>query len=756
MLSNVKKFNKTMNDLRTREIMKKFYSFLAISILFVSGVFAQIANLVVEAQGDPYTSGVYEHKGTYNQKHYWVGPKGNNRYVISFSKNYKRWDLDEWYGDTSQIYGMYRDYTSSTDEYPTIGWNFIKVTKEGPAIKFSQTKVTESSSDDGRINDIISITHNKLKGQGFAGTAGTDLIASNAITVERVPAGLTAKAFFTNDSMIDLVFDGASNDHTIDTNILVKFTDAAFTNGGKADSTQNSTTTISINFIKKITVAKSGGDYVTVQEGLTKAEDGDVVYIKEGVYTEEKMTLPQVAQNITILGDGPDKTILQADTTPFTAKSRVLDIGSTLTARIDGITFQNGNDQRAGGINGGQMLDINNCRIINNRAYQTPASQTVSGGIFCAHIIMTNCEVVGNICDNGGKNGQVYGGGIAMQTYNKTHRIENSTFAKNYSRIGGAAIGNFMGNLEIINCTITDNEVTGNFDNAQYPNEGIGGGIWSQDSVWMYNSICWNNKGTLGADIYTTNGVFFPVNSIVGRYSNYFKDSTKLIVGTYKNINPKLDTLAFNCSPTRTFALLEGSPAIDSANENLIRSVLDQRGFAIVNGRDIGAHESNNLIALTIDADTACLDGGELVYMSAYPNKGTFEGEGVTGNQFDPTKITKEGWVVISYKFSAPGCGNYSTSDSIYVKVCTPNNVKDINALPVSIFPNPTQNELNIHATSNSTMNVMIADISGKTIMNVSELAPRSNINVESLPNGLYFITVQSNGKTAHMKFVKN
>jgi hypothetical protein len=185
-----------------------------------------------------------------------------------------------------------------------------------------------------------------------------------------------------------------------------------------------------------------GGDYETAQEGLDSADDGDVIFMKEGVYTEEKMSLKYGVFNISILGDGPDKTILQADTTPFTAKSRVLDIGFTSKAVIDGITFQNGNDegtQRAGGISGGQLLEINNCRILNNRVFMPSIAQAVAGGLYCSQLIMTNCEVVGNICDNAAKNRQVFGGGVALQSYNKGHRIENSTFSKNYSRIGGGA-----------------------------------------------------------------------------------------------------------------------------------------------------------------------------------------------------------------------------------------------------------------------------------------------------------------------------
>jgi hypothetical protein len=63
-----------------------------------------------------------------------------------------------------------------------------------------------------------------------------------------------------------------------------------------------------------------GGDYETAQEGLDSADDGDVIFMKEGVYTEEKMSLKYGVFNISILGDGPDKTILQADTTPSLLK----------------------------------------------------------------------------------------------------------------------------------------------------------------------------------------------------------------------------------------------------------------------------------------------------------------------------------------------------------------------------------------------------------------------------------------------------
>ncbi len=743
--------------------MKKLHVIIVAMFLLICKVSAQVPNLLVEKKFDPNGSGVFEYKGQYNNKPYWIGPKKNPNYsqsVIYFGKQLKNWlYVPNQFGtltDTTQWQDFYRqDASTTTNTYPTTGWGQISVVVEGPMLKFSSLNMTESTNDDGKFNDIISISHNKLKGQTFAGSIGTDLVASGAVKVDRVPAGLTAQAFLGTDSTVDFVLDGSATANSIDTSILVTFTDAAFANGGKADSTANSSATISLNFIKLITVAKSGGDYVTIAEGLAKMDDGDVLYIKEGTYTEDSLTSPTTAKNITVKGDGPDKTIVQADVTPKTAKTRVFNFMSTLTCKMDGLTIQNGNDTRAGGMDGGQKLTINNCRIINNRAFfSTGASQTVAGGIFCANLTMTNCEVVGNICDNSGKNGQVYGGGVAMQDWSRPHRIENSTFANNYSRIGGAAIGNFMGNLYVINSTITENQVEGNFDNAQYPNQGVGGGIWSQDSMWIINTICWNNKGTLGHDIYVTNGVMFTEGSFIGNFNNFFKDTTKNFVGNFKKINPKLDTLAFNCSVTRTFALLDGSPALDSATNYAETPDTDQRGFEIINRRDVGAHETNNIIRFEISQDTICIEETELVNLTGYPNKGVFTGEGVDGNTFDVSKIKSSGYVTITYKFSAPGCSNMEVSDSIYVKVCTPNAIQHAQ-LPVSIYPNPASSELMVSNLERTAMDIRITDISGRMVMELSSSNANTTLNIASLKAGVYGIEIYSAGKVAHSKFIK-
>jgi hypothetical protein len=59
----------------------------------------------------------------------------------------------------------------------------------------------------------------------------------------------------------------------------------------------------------------------------------------------------------------------------------------------------------------------------------------------------------------------------------------------------------------------------------------------------------------------------------------------------------KLAPLAANGGPTKTHALLPGSPAINKGND-AIAPVKDQRGYARVGTSDIGAFESGSVVDL--------------------------------------------------------------------------------------------------------------------------------------------------------------
>ena len=137
-----------------------------------------------------------------------------------------------------------------------------------------------------------------------------------------------------------------------------------------------------------------------------------------------------------------------------------------------------------------------------------------------------------------------------------------------------------------------------------YNTAGIyGGGIYSDPSYILNNSIVVGNTGRNGPDDIYVNQAAFPPNvkySLIGVANS----NARLVNGVNGNqigvSNPEIGTtLANNGGPTQTIALLPGSPAIDAGNNALAVDAngnplfTDQVGNArISNGTvDIGAFE---------------------------------------------------------------------------------------------------------------------------------------------------------------------
>uniref|UniRef100_UPI0040494B1D T9SS type A sorting domain-containing protein n=1 Tax=Flavobacterium sp. TaxID=239 RepID=UPI0040494B1D len=107
----------------------------------------------------------------------------------------------------------------------------------------------------------------------------------------------------------------------------------------------------------------------------------------------------------------------------------------------------------------------------------------------------------------------------------------------------------------------------------------------------------------------------------------------------------------------------------------------------------------------------------------------------------------------IYFDFNFPIITNNETTSIVDESLS--NNV--FNNLPISIFPNPTKNNLNIQSKS-AILKISIYDLNGRLLNNVQ---PNSNqteykLDVENLSNGVYFLNVHA-GKTKQiLKFVKN
>jgi CSLREA domain-containing protein len=235
------------------------------------------------------------------------------------------------------------------------------------------------------------------------------------------------------------------------------------------------------------------------------------------------------------------------------------------TASLVGSTV-NGNT--AGGKGGGISASTAN---LTNSTVAGDTSHGEGGGIAVTAVAsLTRSTVSGNTADSNG-------GGISANTTNLT----NSTISGNTAGAGndrsGEGGGVFTLNGTLLNSTIVENRTVG-VVTANGAGVDSRGGF--NENVHVKNTIIAENFDPFGDELdvfgfFTSDG-----NNLVGEIdggSNGFSAAIDLL-GTFDNpLDPRLGPLAANGGPTKTMALLAGSPAIDHGDPTAF-SATDQRG----------------------------------------------------------------------------------------------------------------------------------------------------------------------------------
>lgn len=72
----------------------------------------------------------------------------------------------------------------------------------------------------------------------------------------------------------------------------------------------------------------------------------------------------------------------------------------------------------------------------------------------------------------------------------------------------------------------------------------------------------------------------------------------------------------------------------------------------------------------------------------------------------------------------------------------------------VSIYPNPTSDVLWIKNSTNESLNYLIKDIRGKTIVETKTAESTYHIDLQTIPNGIYFLIIKSSQQQTTKKFV--
>jgi len=264
--------------------------------------------------------------------------------------------------------------------------------------------------------------------------------------------------------------------------------------------------------------------------------------------------------------------------------SRVFHINEFAIATISGLTISDGSadcscDDVSPDNSGGGILNDDGALFLTNTTVSENTAKTGGGGIQNSNVgstlTLTNSTVSGNTAN--------IAGGIINHG---TMELTNSTVSGNTATTtNGGGIGN-GGTIELTNSTVSGNTAAQN-----------GGGIINPSgaTIKLRNTIIARNTATTGPDAqgaFTSEG-----NNLIGDSTG----ATGFVASDLLNTNPLLGPLQDNGGPTRTHALLPGSPAVDAANNTTCPS-RDQRGVLRTDGDkngtvvcDIGAFERNDL-----------------------------------------------------------------------------------------------------------------------------------------------------------------
>lgn len=318
--------------------------------------------------------------------------------------------------------------------------------------------------------------------------------------------------------------------------------------------------------------------------------------------------LPTVVGTLTITGPGADKLTIQGSPGPAPV------LTSNATLQVSGVTITGGANA---GNNGGGILVTNGSLTLLNSVI-TGNSAAAGGGIYST---LGSLTILSSTISNNMGAGTIVGGNDIT--------VFDSTIADNH---GTAIISTTTGSI----LSIDRSTISGNTDAA-----GIGGIQLQGGTANIRNTTFSGNTGLQGGDFWTSSdGVTLKLTNVTAvggsapallfdhaatvtlrntllagtgtrcagghlptsqGYNLSSDTSCNLTQATDKpGVDPMLGPLAANGGPTRTHALLAGSPALNAGDGTGLENT-DQRGLPRIQFKvvDIGAVEASEPMVVT-------------------------------------------------------------------------------------------------------------------------------------------------------------
>jgi predicted outer membrane repeat protein len=525
----------------------------------------------------------------------------------------------------------------------------------------------------------------------------------------------------------------------------------------------------------------------TIQNAITNAVNDSEIRIKQGVYiisstinfNKTLRFFGGYSGSGTVRNPTLYKSILDGSSSINIIKTG---LASTNTI-FDGLTFRNGlanvgldiNDIKGGALSiYGDATKINNCIFSNN----TSLNRIGSGAIYLwsvDNIIIENSTFTNNIANYG--EDFTAGGGAIHVRFGLNTIIRNSDFTNNSSQNTGGAIHNLgFNNTTIKDCTFTNNTsqdmggaIFTAYENVKIENclfdtnhSAIGGGalyVNTSESTSISNSIFKNNTtDTKGGAINNNSGILKITNSL------FQANSADEIGGALYNKRELYLTNSTLVSNTNTaighhyLASNETTSYITKVynsifyNNTSISPLLKDIDH-IINAQDNSTKDFRKNIFQEVTSGTNNLVGVNPMFQNFSGNNfqlqttspGLNFGLNSLYNSVSNTTADSSLDLADNPRIfgSSIDLGAFESQ-----QVLSTNNMEEVS---IMLYPNPASDFLHI-ININNQANYTIADLTGKLILNGK--INDKKINVSNLQKGLYFISIEYEGKIITEKII--
>lgn len=245
-------------------------------------------------------------------------------------------------------------------------------------------------------------------------------------------------------------------------------------------------------------------------------------------------------------------------------------------------------------------------------------------------------------------------------------------------------------------------------------------------------------------------------------YASYAASSISLLMNYTSTIHFAGPAVMCNASPVTLVASANASSYLwspgASTNDSLVVTAPGSYSCTITNSMNSCISTSSVNVVSNVApvasinpfADSVCLNQPPFM-LNGFPVGGTYSGPGVSGNSFD-ANLAGQGQHLVEYIYvDSVGCSD-TASIMMVVDVCT--GAPELNEGAVSVFPNPTNGDIVLSGAEPNSV-VTICNLLGEIISIQKTVGNKTNIEMNNLSDGIYFLQVISGNTVISKKVIK-